>query len=72
MEGVEARLAMDSRDSALRKRRVSDDGGLSSANPVSGRDAPRLLNTLGGGLWVRCRHQRLNMGGLALILLWDI
>lgn len=50
MEGVEARLAMDSRDSALRILLPSEEGGLSSTSPDSGKDAPRLLNTFGGGL----------------------
>lgn len=50
IDGVDARLAIDSRDSELRSRRPSDDGGLSSTNPDSGSDAPRLLNTFGGGL----------------------
>lgn len=50
MEGVDALLAMDSRDSALRILRPNDEGGLSSTKPDSGNDAPRLLNTFGGGL----------------------
>lgn len=50
MEGVEALLVIDSRDSVFRILRPSDEGGLSSERPVSGNDAPRLLNTFGGGL----------------------
>lgn len=50
MEGVEALLVIDSLDSAFRNLRPNEDGGLSSATPVSGIDAPRLLNTFGGGL----------------------
>lgn len=50
MEGVEALLVIDSRDSVFRILRPSEEGGLSSATPVSGSDAPRLLNTFGGGL----------------------
>lgn len=50
MEGVEPRLVIDSLDSAFRNLRPNEDGGLSSAKPVSGIDAPRLLNTFGGGL----------------------
>lgn len=53
IEGVDALLVMDSRDSAFRSLRPSDDGGLSSAKPDSGIDAPRLLNTFGGGLGKR-------------------
>lgn len=55
MEGVDALLAMDSRDSALRILRPSEEGGLSSASPVSGNEAPRLLNTFGGGLEMKQR-----------------
>lgn len=51
MEGVDARLVIDSRDSALRILRPSEDGGLSSANPDSGNETPLLLNTFGGGLY---------------------
>lgn len=50
MEGVEGRLAIDSRDSAPRRRRLREDGGLSSTRPLSGSDAPRFVNTFGGGL----------------------
>lgn len=50
IDGVDARLVIDSRESALRILRPREDGGLSSARPVSGNDAPRLLNTFGGGL----------------------
>lgn len=54
MEGVDARLWMtediDSLESALRSLRPRDEGGLSSGKPDSGREAPRLLNTFGGGL----------------------
>lgn len=41
---------IDSLDSALRSLRPRDEGGLSSGRPDSGREAPRLLNTFGGGL----------------------
>lgn len=50
MEGVDARLGIDSRDSAFRILLPSEEGGLSSMKPDSGRDAPLLLNTFGGGL----------------------
>lgn len=50
MEGVEALLVIDSLDSAFCNLRPNEDGGLSSAKPVSGIDEPRLLNTFGGGL----------------------
>lgn len=59
---------MDSRDSALRILRPKDDGGLSSANPVSGNEAPRLLNTFGGGLNTR----KLDYSNMIIILLVEL
>lgn len=59
MEGVDALLVMDSRDSAFRILRPNEEGGLSSARPVSGNEAPRLLNTFGGGLKVGKRNNHI-------------
>lgn len=53
IEGVDALLPIDSRDSAPRSLRPSEEGGLSSGIPDSGSEAPRLLNIFGGGLFTK-------------------